>query len=359
MIEERLPQQSFDNALHEVMLLFPAPEWTHMENETKTIIHQIQFKSMNNTLRAAGIASASLLFLGAFFKFMHWPGASAMLVVGLVLMATLFLPAFFILRYRNSGEENRNMTLSILAASCGILFCAGMLFKFQHWPFANRMLTVAIAILLLGYTPVYLLSVYRKSLNRTSALANVILMVAAGSTLFLANTRGPSRDMLEQYAIEADTEDELIKKQVAYNTELLMGIPEGEFRNAHQDLTKLINLLQAVKEEMISSSGAGKPGSDSPGNWDKSAGVNFVWNESTANSKADFNRYCKALSKHSNMKEMPTLNTDCLADMPLALAIQRLSNFQLRLLQFEQKNILAYREENLEASLRELLIEHR
>jgi hypothetical protein len=45
--------------------------------------------------------------------------------------------------------------------------------------------------------------------------------------------------------------------------------------------------------------------------------------------------------------------------MPLALAIQRLSNFQLRLLQFEQKNILAYREENLEASLRELLIEHR
>jgi len=340
MIESRLPQQSFEKALHEVLLLFPAPEWQRMENETKTVILQIQFKAMNNTLRSAGIASACLLLLGALFKSMHWPGASIMFLLGMVLMAAVFLPVFFIMRYRSTGEENRNLTLSILAVGCGLLFCSGMLFKFMHWPYANILLNSAIALLILAYVPVYILSVYRKSVNRTSALANIILMVAAGSTLFLANNRGPSQNMKNQFRLEAEAEKELVARQIEINHKLVESLKNPELTKSHEAIQKLITFIDQTKQEMIMESG-GQTDAANPVNWDSNSGVNHVWLESKSHKGSDFANQCRSISQLNDLQNMPTLDTEHLANMYLLLAIQKLSNYQLQLLQFEQNRLLS------------------
>jgi len=339
MIEARLSGGSFEKALDEVVKEFPASEWKQMEVETQIVIDQNQIKMMNNTLRTAGILSASLIFFGAFFKAMHWPGANLLFLSGMVIMAAVFLPVFFIVRYRSSGEENRNITLSILAAGCGILLCAGMLFKFLHWPFATLLLNSAIALLLLAYIPVYVLSVYRKSLNRTSALANVILMVAAGSTLFLANSRGPSRVMLEQYQSEALRQGALVKKQTDINAGLIEGIQDQNLMAVHKEISGLIDHIERIKAEMISYGSNGSQ--EAVTSWEKSSGVNFVWLESASNKETDFAGHCEKLRAHESLKDLPLAATEYFADLPLSLAVQRLTNYQILLGQYENQKILS------------------
>jgi Flp pilus assembly protein TadB len=48
-----------------------------------------------------GVVGGMLLASGIFFKIMHWPGASILLVLGMFLITFIFLPIFFWQLYRS------------------------------------------------------------------------------------------------------------------------------------------------------------------------------------------------------------------------------------------------------------------
>jgi hypothetical protein len=340
MIEAQLHRTSFESALEQALLQFPAPEWQQTEDETQKVLLHQKLKVMNNTLRTAGIISASLLFFGAFFKFMHWPGANIMFLLGMVLMAAVFIPVFFTIRYRNSNEENRNLTLSIVAATSGILFCMGMLFKFLHWPFANIILNSAIGTLLLVYLPIYMLTVYRKSLNRTAATANIILMVAAGSTLFLANSRGPSKMLVQHYASLIEQHESLIQQQNQINERLLLGKTDSSLHSHHANLTQLLAHIERIKNDMLQNSGNAEVKMDYFRQWDQMQGVRYVWNESTGNTAEDFQKHCRSLSERNGWNDMPVIATATWVEQPLGITLQRLNAYELSLLQYEAKKLV-------------------
>jgi hypothetical protein len=192
MVEAR-PEESFDNAYREVLKTFGEHEFVSIQRETEQLIVLTKNKTMTTTLRISGIGAAFFLLVGSLFKVMHWPGAGASFILGAFLLVVLFLPITFIMRYKTADTGNRSMLLNIIGAACGIFLAGGITFKMFHWPMASIMYYTGIALLLFGYVPVYVISVYKNSLNKVNAFSTVILIIAVSGILFLANNANSER----------------------------------------------------------------------------------------------------------------------------------------------------------------------
>ena len=108
-----------------------------------------------NTVGVLGAISASILNLGITFKFMHWPGAGVMIVLGLTSFALIFIP--MLLRKKLKGEPSERKTaMNTLGASGLTLFALGLLFKIQYWPGASVMLGLSVFLLFFGYFLMYM-----------------------------------------------------------------------------------------------------------------------------------------------------------------------------------------------------------
>ena len=86
----------------------------------------------------------TLLTAGFIFKFMHWPGAAAILIVSLMGMSSALVEYAF--RNRNSNLLIRDVVCPLL----GVVYVLGVLFKVMHWPGAGIMLIVSIIGLSFG-----------------------------------------------------------------------------------------------------------------------------------------------------------------------------------------------------------------
>ena len=74
--------------------------------------------------------------IGEFFKVQHWPGASALMVVGTFIFAFFYLPLFTVESWKT--KETKKLKLLLLFQNFIILlFSVGFLFKIMHWPGAG------------------------------------------------------------------------------------------------------------------------------------------------------------------------------------------------------------------------------
>jgi hypothetical protein len=121
------------------------------------------------------------------------------MVLGMFLLAVLFLPLLIILKFKSSEENNRSIVLSSIAGVASLLLCCGIVFKILHWPYA-QILTIAGGVLLvLGYLPIYFISVYKATTNKINATATVTLIIA-GVGLFVAQSNlGLSRPVSDTF----------------------------------------------------------------------------------------------------------------------------------------------------------------
>lgn len=80
----------------------------------------------------------AILFIGLFFKFMHWPGAGPMLSVSLGGMAILLVA------HAISKRMSKLWIQHIVLPAFGAAFVLGVLFKIMHWPGENLLFVVSI-----------------------------------------------------------------------------------------------------------------------------------------------------------------------------------------------------------------------
>ncbi len=83
------------------------------------------------------------LFLGLFWKRMHWPGASVLITVSLISMSI----AYFFLALKMIYSVKNNTYFKIIGAIAALfisLISTGMAFKFQHWPGAGIFVTLSL-----------------------------------------------------------------------------------------------------------------------------------------------------------------------------------------------------------------------
>lgn len=233
-----------------------------------TLQHQIllamnlKFQAMKKSAYVFGIVSTILVVGGSFFKLMHWPGASILLLVGAVLVVLGFLPLFFYTSYKEN-EGKTSIILPLGAFLSIALLVTGALFKLLHWSYAREVLVVGSIILLVGFLPAYLVSVFRKSKETRSWSAYLLLVILSGTIIFMLTATRISRDVIEKYENQsADAKQTMVyfSQQADAQYKLLsQNYPTGDISvRVNEIKTKSAELhafIDDIKKQLLSISG--------------------------------------------------------------------------------------------------------
>lgn len=145
--------------------------------------------SMRRIVLISGLLAAFLYTAGIIFKFMHWPGASVCIVLGIASFCFAFLPTLFLVTVR----EKKNLKEKLLTGSAmlsGILISLSVVFLVMHWPGALVLGYSAVAVLLLLFMPVNIISGLKNSQTRLNVIATSVFIVT-GCGLWLTLVASP------------------------------------------------------------------------------------------------------------------------------------------------------------------------
>lgn len=215
IIEQKLEANGdFEQCYSETICLFFKKELREIETETKLLLNNKNYYTMKKIMIVSGIVSAVLLTTGIILKFLHLPGAAVGIVTGIAGFSLIFLPLMFALKVK----EKKNVNDKILAgvgAVVAILISMSVMFKLQHWPYANMMALTSVGILLLVYLPVNLITGIRNPETKVNTIVNSILMIA-GCGLFFSLARSP-QGSVKYYCMNTEyflRNEQLFKTQI-------------------------------------------------------------------------------------------------------------------------------------------------
>lgn len=172
------------------------------------------------------------LFLGVFFKVMHWPGAS------IILLISILFPLIDIIvqAIRKKGDRETNVLSAI-----GLLFLSLFLvFKFQHWPGGNPMFFIA--TLILG---IYFFRFISKKLKFNFRFILITLIFLFGAFNFMLKGSSFRLTYLTQDPFNPNEPiPTFVIQSLAYDF-----YREGDFDKAAQLIERNINHLEELIEE--------------------------------------------------------------------------------------------------------------
>ncbi|MCC6838165.1 MAG: hypothetical protein IT234_06480 [Bacteroidia bacterium] len=212
LMENELDEyRNFDTVYQDVLSRFGEKGLKEIQLETNRLLTFKHYYIMNSTMKISGYVSSLLILSGAIFKFNHWPGASIMMVTGVFFLTVLFLPLLFILKFKSTAESNRSILLSTIAFVSALAISSGVLFRIMHWPGARILTVTGCALLVLGYLPVYLLSVYKNTTNKINATATIILIIAGAGLFVVESGTGLTREVSDSFWRGVTENQDLLK----------------------------------------------------------------------------------------------------------------------------------------------------
>ncbi len=197
-IENNLEENGdFEKLYSELIKRFYKTELWEIEEETLSLLIFKNFYTMKKVMLISGFISSFLVMTGILFKFMHWPGAAAMLVLGIGSCSLIFLPLLFVLKVKESVDL-KNKFIVMVGMFSAICLSLGILFKIMHWPGANALGITAIVSLIGIFLPVYFTAGIRNPETKTNTIIiSLVTCLGAGLFLALVNTR-PSATIAEK-----------------------------------------------------------------------------------------------------------------------------------------------------------------
>jgi len=160
-----------------------------IETETINLLIHKNYYVMKKIMLICGGLSSLLLSIGIVFKFMHWPLASALIALGILIMSLLFLPLLFVLKAKEKKERKEKIIIG-LGTLAAVSLSLGVLFKIMHWPFANMLSLMALFIMVFMFLPIYYFSGIRNPETKINTIVSSILIVV-GCALMLTLVRSP------------------------------------------------------------------------------------------------------------------------------------------------------------------------
>jgi len=138
---------------------------------------------MKKTLYLIGLISTIFTFLGSFFKIMHWPGASVIIIMGALSLAFIFVPLLIFIKFKEVSFLFDKFIYSI-GIILGTVLMVGFIFKLMHWPWATVLMLSSIVLFNFLYTPIYFISRFKKEELKFDTIVNSVIMFSFGSILF-------------------------------------------------------------------------------------------------------------------------------------------------------------------------------
>lgn len=202
MIEEKMEKgSSFEKAYMDALNSIGDNRLPEIQHQTLILLNK-KHQKMKKLTYFLGLAAAILLLFGAVSKHMHWPGAGIELTSGLLIIILGFLPLYFIVTYREQTEK-KNIIYPITGYVTIAVLLTGAVFKIQHWPAAGIVTNIGLAILIIGFVPLYTVNAFQKVKKKRISLAYIImLLVGVAITILMFNVR-ITKDALEAYRDEA------------------------------------------------------------------------------------------------------------------------------------------------------------
>jgi hypothetical protein len=175
--------EQFETALLHTLQHFSGQAIQDIQHSRDELFN-LNYKTMNRNTFISGLFAGCLICIGSFFKFMHWPGASISIILGIFTLIAAFIPLMFIQAFR--AEFSKAGKAAQISGLISVnLALAGFLFKLFHWPYPLVLFSIALAIAVLIYLPLLL---YKNSLEISTLPKNrfvsvVFLLVVGGVTL--------------------------------------------------------------------------------------------------------------------------------------------------------------------------------
>ncbi len=237
IIENNLEENGdFEAFYQKVVQSFFKKELKEIEDETISLVIFKHYYTMKKAMIISGTVSAVIFSTGLFFKFMHWPGAGIMLILGIGLLSFMFLPLMFILKIKEKQSVKDKAIIGIGTFS-GILISLGILFKVMHWPGANIMMQGSVFVMLLLFLPLYFFTGIRNPETKVNTIVSTILFVSAFGLLFTL-MRSPKGSQIRD-------------KQLTLNFIRNEKFLQAELAALHHDTTHLAHKEQQEKAQQI------------------------------------------------------------------------------------------------------------
>jgi hypothetical protein len=192
IIEQNLEENGdFESFYQKTIQTFYKDALWEIEEETLQLLTHKNYYKMKKIMIYSGTLSVAGFIAGSIFKIMHWPGASAILLLSMLNISLIFLPLLFILKTREVSAMKDKLMIAI-GTIFGILFSTSSLFKIFHWPGANLMWLFALGILMFIFIPIYFFSGIRTPETKVNTIITSIILISAGGMLFTLTSLKPS-----------------------------------------------------------------------------------------------------------------------------------------------------------------------
>jgi hypothetical protein len=185
IIENNLEENGdFESFYKKTIQTFYKDELWEIEEETLLLLTYKNYYTMKKIMINSGIAAATFFIIGSFFKFMHWPGASLLILLGMAIGALIYLPLLFLFKKNETTESRAKLVLAIGTIN-GIMFCAYSLFKVFHWPGASVLWFLTLGLFTFIFIPLYFFNGVKNEANKVNTITTTLILIIVAGVFFL------------------------------------------------------------------------------------------------------------------------------------------------------------------------------
>jgi hypothetical protein len=157
----------FEEALKRSISLL-SPNGLHIiEVELNVVLQSKNLRIMKALTYFFGFIAAFFIIIGFMMRMLHWPGADYALFAGNTgLIISMFSLLVQIVIY-GKGFTSTSLTRATSGAFGGFAVGAGSFFKLMHWPGANIMFVIGMCIIAFVFVPLFFWQLYRKEFAKS------------------------------------------------------------------------------------------------------------------------------------------------------------------------------------------------
>lgn len=256
IIENEMPVgTNFIEFYKNTIARFYRNELREIEEETEQLITFKYYRAMRRTLKITGGITVVLCLLGSLFKLQHWPGAGVLLLLALGFFGLVFIPLNIVMKFRDETEPTNRFIITF-GFILGSIITIGFLFKIFHWPGANMMVLGSLGLFAAIFIPVYFITRYRNPETRFNGIVHTTFMVAGTGLIFAMVNLKPSKDVMESVESKANFQVENLNQYQSQNDDLFQTLSENDDQILQlREATKsVMQTIEGVRLNLIAKS---------------------------------------------------------------------------------------------------------
>lgn len=256
IIENEMPVgTNFIEFYKDTIARFYRNELREIEEETEQLITFKYYRAMRRTLKITGGITVALCLLGSLFKLQHWPGAGVLLLLALGFFGLVFIPLNIVMKFRDETEPTNRFIITF-GFILGSIITIGFLFKIFHWPGANMMVLGSLGLFAAIFIPVYFITRYRNPETRFNGIVHTTFMVAGTGLIFAMINLKPSHNVVTSIESKAKFQMENFNQYKLQNDDLFKEVSSNnKFVAELRGSTKtVLEIIEGIKSNLISKS---------------------------------------------------------------------------------------------------------